>query len=1004
MVPQTLCNDIAPYLGVHSNTQTLLHSPSERRSLMDKTACVNRTIIEAPLRHVLTNTFYWVEDSADCVNKTKYDHDINDCALVEAAPNIEARMTRVWSWLRNPLSEELSPCDLYLLESYNSTPSPHPFPSTCHEAVCSYPQVDNSPGSRASPTGRPDGSSSIDETGDAVTTTDQPESAVDETLTLLKLEELRQYVKHLETSIRSNESARKEKNRNTLSAPNCHATRGKHEGWDTAKLPKRRQGKSRCRGRIRTTDLWDPKQQILTVSQPWHNDCYGSKEPTAVYFCLKRSLQNKRDKQLALKQAAVYEAEVATGSKYVPLTHPLGPTSDRGMFCLWNSGRLDMNSKRLELYETKVMKTQFRTTSCHHIVDCTTPAAELNDWLFEQMTGITISPGDSSTSEGEIKRVFEDRSKILKQHAKTLSDQLQATQFVVQTLEAHGIPRDVSPKSYVRELLKRRGKGATPGFPPSPRSPPARESNEPTESQNPPSRERPSHTLPALPTTSSRTPDLNEARRHAQTLPSERTYSQELSSTRRISDPDPLAPLFRPSPLLSAAARLKPTGSLASLSHYGKPSLDPQTNPDKPHFVPASNVCLPAPRPLPFSSHPTSPELFSISYADDSVEAGSKPLRVSLPLSEHKPETSGAGGGVFHTVRHGLEMFGRQFRRPRSASEENVIAATKAAVMSNWQVTTLSVLSSQRPGTRFATCFTGFVGIIVKPLQRFHQRFPLRSTYLYDLPIRPRNLARINTNHQLAEFSIIVLVWYATMRFTSGAVSVSYALEDWMQEDAEACHSPAQRSFQVRTQHNAERDVGSVRWVGIFSSEASLLSLIGVAITRKSEQAQRTGHEHERLSRPLTHTYQCTCVPASNEAAFTGRCDRGAKQAEITKYIIIVSWYSRLAKQSNRPRSRTAWMGPKLCKVGENCALSVFAWLHQNSCLQSNGIWFSAGSGGSENTSRDSSVVKTRKYGPKVCRLFLVFINSNNIFGDRYCDPVRGAFVGVSDTSRFALI
>ncbi|OON13801.1 hypothetical protein X801_10416 [Opisthorchis viverrini] len=545
MVPQTLYNDIASYFGVQSNTQTLLHSLPEGRLLMDKTACVNRTIIDAPLRHVLNNTFYWVEDSADVVNETKYDPDINDCALVESAANMEARMTRVWSWLRNPLCEELSPCDLYLLESYNSTPSAHHFPSTCHEDVCSHPQVDNSPGSPAS--GRPDGSSSIDETGDAVTTTDQQESAVDETLTLLKLEELRQYVKHLETSIRSNESARK----------------------------------------------------------------------------------------------------------------------------------------------------------------------ELNDWLFEQMTGITISPGDSSTSEGEIKRVFEDRSKILKQHAKTLNDQLQATQFVVQTLEAHGIPRDVSPKSYVRELLKRRGKGAAPGFPPSPRSPSAREGNEPTESQlNPPTRERPSHTLPALPTTSGLTPDLSEARRHAQTLPSERTYSQELPSGRRISDPDPLAPLFRPSPLLSAAARLKPTGSLASLSHYGKPSLDPQTNPDRPHFVPASNVCLPAPRTVqPFSSHPTSPELFSISYADDSaVEAGSKPLRVSLPLSEHKPETSGAGGSVFHTVRHGLEVFGRQFRRPRSASEENVIAATKAADQRIFMVSGLGILlastrTTSWPNSRYSSLF-----------------------------------------------------------------------------------------------------------------------------------------------------------------------------------------------------------------------------------------------------------------------------------------------------------
>ncbi|KAG5454408.1 hypothetical protein CSKR_107205 [Clonorchis sinensis] len=41
----------------------------------------------------------------------------------------------------------------------------------------------------------------------------------------------------------------------TLPVPNCHATRRKHEGWNTARLPKPRQSKSRCRGRVRTTDL-----------------------------------------------------------------------------------------------------------------------------------------------------------------------------------------------------------------------------------------------------------------------------------------------------------------------------------------------------------------------------------------------------------------------------------------------------------------------------------------------------------------------------------------------------------------------------------------------------------------------------------------------------------------------------------------------------------------------------------------------------------------------------
>ncbi|KER29386.1 hypothetical protein T265_03957 [Opisthorchis viverrini] len=40
-----------------------------------------------------------------------------------------------------------------------------------------------------------------------------------------------------------------------LLVPSCRATRKRQEGWDTAKLPKPRQGKSRDRGRVRTTDL-----------------------------------------------------------------------------------------------------------------------------------------------------------------------------------------------------------------------------------------------------------------------------------------------------------------------------------------------------------------------------------------------------------------------------------------------------------------------------------------------------------------------------------------------------------------------------------------------------------------------------------------------------------------------------------------------------------------------------------------------------------------------------
>ncbi|KER29723.1 hypothetical protein T265_03738 [Opisthorchis viverrini] len=57
----------------------------------------------------------------------------------------------------------------------------------------------------------------------------------------------------------------------TLSVPNCHATREKkHEGWDTARLPKPRQGKLRVRVRIRTTDLPINKFALYPLSHLVH--------------------------------------------------------------------------------------------------------------------------------------------------------------------------------------------------------------------------------------------------------------------------------------------------------------------------------------------------------------------------------------------------------------------------------------------------------------------------------------------------------------------------------------------------------------------------------------------------------------------------------------------------------------------------------------------------------------------------------------------------------------
>ncbi|KER20664.1 hypothetical protein T265_10837 [Opisthorchis viverrini] len=44
---------------------------------------------------------------------------------------------------------------------------------------------------------------------------------------------------------------------NSLPVPSCHVIRMKHKGWDTVRLPKPRQRKSKGRGRVRTTELPD---------------------------------------------------------------------------------------------------------------------------------------------------------------------------------------------------------------------------------------------------------------------------------------------------------------------------------------------------------------------------------------------------------------------------------------------------------------------------------------------------------------------------------------------------------------------------------------------------------------------------------------------------------------------------------------------------------------------------------------------------------------------------
>ncbi|KER26411.1 hypothetical protein T265_06330 [Opisthorchis viverrini] len=57
-----------------------------------------------------------------------------------------------------------------------------------------------------------------------------------------------------------------------VSQTSCHATRRKHEGWDTAKLPKPRQGKSRGGVRVRTTDIPVNKFVLLPLGPSEKNN------------------------------------------------------------------------------------------------------------------------------------------------------------------------------------------------------------------------------------------------------------------------------------------------------------------------------------------------------------------------------------------------------------------------------------------------------------------------------------------------------------------------------------------------------------------------------------------------------------------------------------------------------------------------------------------------------------------------------------------------------------
>ncbi|KAF7257206.1 hypothetical protein EG68_05916, partial [Paragonimus skrjabini miyazakii] len=307
---------------------------------------------------------------------------------------------------------------------------------------------------------------------------------------------------------------------------------------------------------------------------------------------------------------------------------------------------------------------------------------DLDDWFFDQMTATTVGPEpfvSTANSEAGIKRIFEDQSRVLMQRSKALSDQLNATQYVIDQLEMRGIPMGASPKTYVRRLLKHRRKGHSATTPPRSLRP-SGSKDEDSCDPSPAIIRKPkcfiSNTMPTISSSVVSTPPMAEAQRQARTLPVV-IQPTDAQLHRRNSGPN----------LTSSSMKGINFGLDSEEATFNSDFLNayPTTTGYNKFQTSVDQPLLPTPLKQPSSSsvkphifpHPTSPDLFSINYTEDPVEFGSKTSRV-LPVSGKLPHVGTTN--MLRSVRHGLGIFGRQFRSPqkgRSASEENFVVCTK---------------------------------------------------------------------------------------------------------------------------------------------------------------------------------------------------------------------------------------------------------------------------------------------------------------------------------------
>ncbi|CAH8827488.1 unnamed protein product [Trichobilharzia szidati] len=327
---------------------------------------------------------------------------------------------------------------------------------------------------------------------------------------------------------------------------------------------------------------------------------------------------------------------------------------------------------------------------------------ELNDRLFEQLAEVPKFQSDayessssllpfceeSNSSEGEIKRHYAEKLKLLKKQLKALNEQLQTTRYVMNKLELYGIPIGVSPKEYVKQFINSRRKSfmstastASPVLKPKTSFPSTSNTgNLPNDNSTASGlissddvcrSHQLAKTLPAR----TSNPNIDSCKlptRQSNTLPAKCIHETKIFNTDTIFN---LAQssigsqsLYTPDikPIQSSQSSMSTTSHTPYKPELSGPIMSTCTATST-AAASSSNSTK-----TPLTSHPTAPHLFPHLSSNEHVYDDYTTKMPSTPSNTR----------MLNTVRTGLGSFGRQLFRvgkPRSHSDENIPVKTNSS-------------------------------------------------------------------------------------------------------------------------------------------------------------------------------------------------------------------------------------------------------------------------------------------------------------------------------------